>query len=119
MRHKKKKNKLNTGSKSHTEAIKRNLVTSIILHERITTTAKRAYIAGPMVEKLITVAKVKDDVTAIRNINQVVFDQNACRKIMEVLKDRYKKREGGYTRTTKYKNRDGDKAPMVIIELVN
>lgn len=119
MRHKKKKNKLNTGSKSHTSAIKRNLVTSIILHERVKTTAKRAMIVAPMVEKLITTVKSKDDVTAVRNINKVVYDENACRKLVEVLKNRYKDRVSGYTRITKYKNRTGDNASMVVIELVN
>ena len=119
MRHKKKKNKLNAGSVSHADAIKRNLVTSIILHERVKTTAKRAAVVMPMVEKLITTAKTKDKVSAIRNINEVVLDKNACRKIMEVLKDRYKERSSGYTRAIKYKNRAGDNAPMVVVELLN
>lgn len=119
MRHQKKNDKLNTGSQSHTNAIKRNLATSIILHERVTTTAKRAAVVSPIVEKLITMAKETDEMNAIRNLNQFLFDKNACRKVMEVLKDRYKDRTSGYTRITKFKSRAGDMAPMVIVELVN
>ena len=62
--------------------------------------------------------KKKDTVNAIREINKVVYDVNASKKLVEVLKDRYKDRESGFTRTTKFKNRDGDNAQLVVLELV-
>jgi len=118
MRHNNKKNKLNAGSSSHLKAMMRNLATSVILHERVKTTAKKAKIVTPIVEGLITTVKKKDTVNAIREINKVVYDVNASKKLVEVLKDRYKDRESGFTRTTKFKNRDGDNAQLVVLELV-
>ncbi|MBT6068162.1 50S ribosomal protein L17 [Candidatus Peregrinibacteria bacterium] len=117
MRHKVSKNRLNVSS-SHQKAIVRNMATSIILHERVKTTAKKASIVVPMVEKLITIAKKKDTMGAIRKINEIVFDKNASKKLMEVLKERYADKNSGFTRITKYKSRDGDNAPLVIIELL-
>ena len=119
MRHQVKRNKLNAGSSSHLKAMMRNLATSIILHEKVKTTAKKAKIVTPIVEGLITTVKKKDTVQAIREINKVVYDINASKKLIEVLKERYKERESGFTRTTKFKNRDGDNAQLVILELIS
>ena len=119
MRHNKKKTTLSVSSTSQKNALLRNLATSLVLHERVKTTAKRAKLVAPIVEKLITTAKSKDAMNAIRQINEVVYDKNASRKLMQVLKDRYKDQQSGYTRITKYKNRDGDNAPLVILELVS
>lgn len=117
MRHNVKKRRLNNLPRAHRNAVVRNLATSIILHERVKTTEKRAKVAAPVVEKLITIAKTKEPMQAIRQINEVVFDKNASRKLMEVLKDRYKDRSSGYTRITKFKRRDGDNALLVVVEL--
>lgn len=100
-------------------AMLRNLATSVILHERIQTTDKRAVMTAPIVEKLITTSKTKDTLNAIREINRIVFDENASKKLLEVLKDRYADRSSGFTRITKLKNRAGDNAPMVMLELVS
>ncbi len=117
MRHRVKQKKLNM-QKDHRRSVLRSLATSIILFEAVETTAARAKMVQPLVESLITKAKTQDQVTAIRSIKAVAFDENVGRKVMEVLKDRYATRQGGYTRIIKLGNRDGDAAEMVQISLV-
>lgn len=105
--------------RDHREALLRNLATSIILFEKVKTTVARAKQVRPIVEGLITKAKTKSSVVAIRQINQIVQDPNAGKKLLEVLKDRYKERNGGYTRIVKLGFRAGDAAEMVSIQLVD
>lgn len=104
--------------RDHRAAVLRSLATSIILFEKVKTTAARAKFVRPIVEDLITKAKTKESVQAIRQINKVVFDEKASKKLLEVLKDRYKDRPGGYTRIVKLGNRSGDAAEVVSIQLV-
>jgi large subunit ribosomal protein L17 len=98
--------------------LQRNLVTSVLLYESIRTTKKRAEVVQPQIEKIITIAKTKAPYVAIRAINAVVTDKNACRKTMEVLKDRFAARSSGYTRMVALGQRHGDGAKMVTLELV-
>ena len=104
--------------RDHRTAVMRGLATSIILFEKVKTTTARAKQVQPIVEDLITKAKTKSTVAAIRQIGQVVLDDKAGKKLLEVLKDRYKDRPGGYTRIVKVGNRSGDSAEMVQISLV-
>ena len=104
--------------RDHREALLRNLATSVILFEKVKTTAGRAKQVRPIVEDLITKAKTKNAVTAIRQIGQVVTDANASKKLLEVLKDRFKTRSGGYTRMVKLGFRAGDAAEMVSLQLI-
>lgn len=117
MRHRKKNLKMNV-ERDHRASILRNLATSIILFESVKTTAAKAKQVKPVVEKLITKAKTKDTMNAIRLISKVVYDKKASRKLLEVLKDRYKDRPGGYTSIVKLGHRAGDAAEMVQISLV-
>ena len=94
-------------------------MTSVLLYETVRTTKKRAEVAQPIVEKLITTAKTKDARNAIRAINAYVTHENACKKLIELLKDRYSKRSSGYTRITALGLRQGDGAKMVTLELVD
>ncbi len=117
MRHQKKQLKLNM-QRDHRAALIRSLATSVILFEKVKTTVARAKAVRPVVEDLITKAKTKSTREAIRQINQVVYDENATRKLLEVLKPRYESRTGGYTRLVKLGHRDGDAAEVVQIQLV-
>ena len=122
MRHRVKK--VNLGrTNSHTVALLKNLVTSIILFEKVKTTEAKAKAAKPQVEKLITLARAvesgkKEKREAIREFNRQLFDENASRKLLEELGKRYADRTSGFTRTTHLGNRSGDAAPIVQIELV-
>lgn len=117
MRHKVKKVKLGT-DKDHTTAIMRNLAMSVIIYEKVKTTAAKAKAVRPFVERLISIGKNAEKRHAIREIERLLQHDNSSRKILEVLKEKYKDRTSGFTRITKLGNRNGDNAPVVQIELV-
>ncbi|MBU2524377.1 50S ribosomal protein L17 [Patescibacteria group bacterium] len=117
MRHRKKKDKLNIAV-DHRKALIRNLVTSIIIYEKVQTTDRKAKLAVPVVEKLIALSKRKDKMNAIRDINKVVFDKNACKKLMEDLSKRYENQDSGFTRTVGVGYREGDNAHISLVELI-
>lgn len=96
----------------------RNLATSLILYEAVRTTKKRAQVIRPVVERLIARAKGRAPYQAIRAINRVVTDDNACRKILEVLVQRYADRTSGFTRMVAAGSRKGDGAMLVDLSLI-
>jgi large subunit ribosomal protein L17 len=105
---------------SHKMAMLRNLVTSLIEHERIVTTVAKAKEMKSMAEKLITMAKKDDKVHARRQINKIVRTVEAQTKLIHVLGPRYQFRQGGYTRIMKLaKPRAGDASDMAAIEYVD
>jgi large subunit ribosomal protein L17 len=116
MRHRN-KNKILDRQKGPRELMLRNLASSIILYEKVKTTAAKAAAVRPLVGKVITISKV-GDLAARRSLLEVLLQKNAVLKAMEVLGVRYKERNGGYTRTIKLGARQGDGASMVQIELV-
>ncbi len=116
MRHRN-KNKILDREKSPRELMLRNLASSLIIYEKVKTTKAKAQVVRPMVEKMISSAKV-GDLQARRGLIRVLLQKNAIKKAMEVLADRYRDRQGGYTRITKLNNRSGDGAQIVQIELV-
>ena len=97
----------------------RNLVTSLILYEKVRTTKKRASVVQPILDRLVTVAKKKDAHVAIRQINAVVTDKNASRKLIDVLRQRYATRPSGFSRAKAAGARVGDGAPLVDLTLVD
>ncbi|KAK9466235.1 ribosomal protein L17 [Lipomyces arxii] len=97
----------------------RQLVTSVIEHESITTTYARAKEAQPLVEKMITHSKqnTRQDLGAIAGF---VFNVSySLKKLRDVLAPRYKNRQGGYTRVLHLEPRGRDAAPMAVLELVD
>jgi large subunit ribosomal protein L17 len=116
MRHRN-KNKILGREKAPRELMLRNLASSIILYEKVKTTKAKAQAVRPLVEKMITLAKV-GDLTARRGLISVLLQKNAVKKSMEVFGERYKDRQGGYTRVIKLGARPGDGAEMVQVELV-
>lgn len=97
----------------------KNLATSIILYERVRTTKKRAQVVRGLVDRIIAVGKSTRKDLAIRRINTMVLDQNACRKVLEVLVQRYADRRSGFTRITPLGARAGDGAMFCEIALVD
>lgn len=105
---------------SHKFAMLRNMVSSLIEHERITTTVAKAKEVQTLAEKLITKAKLPDKLHARREINKIVRTKPVATKLMEVLGPRYAFRQGGYTRIMKLtKPRAGDNSDMAVIEYVD
>lgn len=101
----------------HKIAMLRNLVTSLILHDRLTTTEAKAKELRRMAERMITLGK-KGDLAAVRRAAQTVRSKEAIGKLFKDLAPLFKTRNGGYTRIIKYRNRKGDGAPLAIIEWV-
>ena len=118
MRHKSSRLRL-TQKPDHGWLLQRNLVTSVLLYEAVRTTRKRALVVRPLVDRLITVAKTKSPHVAVRTINALVTDKNACRKLMEVLVKRYANRSSGFTRIKAAGARKGDGAELVDFSLVD
>lgn len=104
--------------KDHRRALLRNLITELLRHERIETTAAKAKAVRGDVEKMITLAK-RGDVHARRLAARTVLDKEVLQKLFKNLGPRYKDRPGGYTRLFKVGPRQGDGAPIVIMELVD
>lgn len=104
---------------SHRWAMLRNMVTSLINHERIVTTVPKAKELRRVAEKVITQAK-QNSIHSRRQADKIVREPAALTKLFEVLGPRYQDRDGGYTRVLKLsKNRRGDNAEMAVIEYVD
>lgn len=116
MRHRK-KGKILGRKKESREMMLKNLVSSILMYEKVKTTEAKAKAVKPIVEKTITIAK-KGDLAARRRLIEILPQKMAVKKMMEVLRQRYKDRAGGYTRIVKIGTRQGDGAEIVMIELV-
>lgn len=116
MRHKKQKATLGR-VKEQRKALMRNLAESLVVHESITTTLAKAKALRIFVEPLITKAK-KGDLTARRQLLQVLFTKGAVEKMIKKIGPKYKDRNGGYTRIIKLSPRKNDSAEMAKIELV-
>lgn len=116
MRHRKSGRRFKRTS-SHREAMFRNMVASVVLHEMIKTTLPKAKDLRRYVEPFITLAK--EDSPAKRRL---AFDRlrndTVVAKLFNDLGPRFKTRPGGYLRILKCGERKGDAAPMAIVELV-
>ncbi len=102
---------------SHREAMFRNMVTSVIKHERIRTTDTRAKELKKLAEKMVTLGK-KGSLHARRQALAVVRDKEMVGKLFGELSERYRNRAGGYTRIVKVGYRYGDNAPVSILEFI-
>jgi large subunit ribosomal protein L17 len=109
-------------STSHKWALLRNLVTSLIKHERIVTTVPKAKELRRLADHVVTLAKEPPEkrLHAIRQANAIIYEKPVLTKLFEVLGPRYEKREGGYTRVLKLSQRRvGDNAEMAVMEYVD
>lgn len=102
---------------SHRVAMLRNLVTSLLEHERVKTTDAKAKEVRPLAERLIGLAK-RGDLHARRQALSVVRKPELVKKLFETLSPRYQSRTGGYLRIVKVGYRPGDGAPVSLVELI-
>ena len=116
MRHKRSGSKLKRDCGSRNSLIK-NLITSVIEHERVVTTVTKAKAIKPLVDKMITLAK-RDTLHARRHAAAVLETPAAVQKLFDKLGTRFGQRNGGYTRVVRLGWRKGDGAEQAIIELV-
>jgi len=116
MRHKVVGRKLGRNA-SHRKAMFRNMVTSLLEHERIVTTVPKAKEVRRVAEKMITLGK-RGDLHARRQAMTYIRSKAVVAKLFDDLSEQYADRQGGYTRIIRTGTRSGDAAPMAIIELV-
>ena len=114
MRHLKSYRKLGMNA-SHRKAMMRNMVTSLIEHERIETTEARAKEIRRLADRMITLGK-RGDLHALRLSLKTIRTKTAAKKLFDELAPRFKEKQGGYTRIVKTGRRHGDNAPMSILE---
>ena len=117
MRHRNSGRKLGRTS-AHRKALFRNMVTSLLEHERIQTTDAKAKELRGVAERMITLGK-RGGLHARRQALAVIRSREVASKVFGELAERYRQRPGGYTRVIKVGRRVGDAAPMSIIELVD
>jgi large subunit ribosomal protein L17 len=117
MRHGKKFNHLGRKT-AHRKAMLANMACSIIEHKRINTTLAKAKAIRTFIEPLIT--KSKADTTHNRRIVfSYLRDKHAVTELFKEISVKVADRPGGYIRIIKLGNRQGDNAPMAMVELVD
>jgi large subunit ribosomal protein L17 len=102
---------------SHRRALLRNLVTSLIMEERIETTTAKAKAIKPLAEKMITLGK-RGDVSARRLAAGYLMTDTAVKRLFDTVAPRFGDRNGGYTRIVRTGYRQGDGGESVFIELL-
>lgn len=127
MRHRKAGAKL-ANTPGHKKALARNLVISLLRHERIQTTQLRGKECARIAERMITLGRKAYDagrqgdpargLHLRRQIISALGDARIAAKVVDELGPRFADRPGGYTRVLKLGPRQGDAAPMVQVELV-
>ena len=117
MRHRKGGFKLGRNT-SHRRALLRNLVTSIILNDRVHTTVTKAKATRPIVEKMITLGK-NGSVHARRQALAYLMGPESVDRLFNTVAPRYATRPGGYSRIVRTGVRKGDASEMAFIELLD
>lgn len=102
---------------AHERLLLGTLAEQLFEHGRITTTETKAKRLRPLAEKLITAAKA-GDLAARRRVMQTIQNKSVVHTLFTEIGPRFATRNGGYTRITKVGPRNGDNAPMAVIELV-
>jgi len=117
MRHRQSNRKLNRTT-SHRLAMLRNMTNSLLRHEVIKTTLPKAKELRRVAEPMITLGK-KPSLANRRLAFNRLRDRDIVGKLFDELGPRYQNRNGGYLRILKFGFRQGDNAPMALVELVD
>jgi large subunit ribosomal protein L17 len=102
---------------SHRRSLLRNLVTSLIIEERIETTLPKAKAMRPLVEKMITLGK-RGDLAARRQAHAYLMTREAVNKLFDTVGPRFGDREGGFLRIVRIGWQKGDGADKAFVELL-
>ncbi len=117
MRHRHGLRKLNRTS-SHRLAMLRNMTVSLLKHEAVRTTLPKAKELRRVAEPIITLGK-NPTLANKRLAFDRLRDRDMVVKLFDELGPRYKARNGGYLRILKFGFRQGDNAPMALVELLD
>ena len=102
----------------HRWALFRNLLVALFRHERIMTTEAKAKAERGLADQMVTLAK-RENLHAKRQVLAMVPDETVVKKLFDTIAARFSDRNGGYTRIIHAGTRPGDRAPMVVLELVD
>jgi large subunit ribosomal protein L17 len=102
---------------SHRRALLRNLVTSVIVEDRVETTVAKAKAVRPLVEKMITLGK-KGDLASRRQALSFLMTDASVERLFDTVAPRYGDRAGGYLRIVRTGFQKGDGAEKAFIELL-
>ena len=103
---------------AHRWALFRNLLVALFRHERIVTTEAKAKAVRGLADQMVTLAK-RENLHARRQVLALMPDTEVVKKLFDTIAARFADRHGGYTRIIHAGTRPGDRAPMVILELVD
>ena len=117
MRHRVQKGVLGRNT-AHRRAVLRNLVTSFLEKERMTTTLAKAKAARPVAEKMITLG-LKGDLHAKRLAFSYLSNRMSLAKLFGEIAPRFSGRNGGYLRIVQTRTRVNDSAPMAVLEFID
>lgn len=116
MRHRKAGNKLGRNT-SHRRALLRNLVTSVVVEDRVETTLAKAKAVRPLIEKMITLGK-RGDVHSRRQAAAFLMTPESVTRLFATVAPRYGERNGGYLRIVHTGFRKGDGGEKAVLELL-
>lgn len=102
----------------HRWALFRNLLVALFRHERIMTTEAKAKAVRGVADQMVTLAK-RENLHAKRQVLAMVPDETVVKKLFDTIAARFSDRNGGYTRIIHAGTRPGDRASMVVLELVD
>ena len=102
---------------SHRRALLRNLVTSVIIEDRVETTVAKAKAVRPLIEKMITLGK-NGDLHSRRQAHSFLMTDASVERLFETVAPRYGDRQGGYLRIVRAGFQKGDGAEKAFIELL-
>jgi large subunit ribosomal protein L17 len=103
---------------AHRWAMFRNMLVALFRHERIMTTEAKAKAVRGLADQMVTLAK-RETLHARRQVLSMMPDETVVKKLFDTIAARYGDRHGGYTRIIRAGTRPGDRAPMVLLELVD
>lgn len=101
----------------HRKSLMRNMLSSLILHESIKSTAPKVHVLKSYADRVLSKAK-KNDTNAKKYVVRFVNDKAARKKVFDVLVPRYVNRVGGYTQVFRIGKRLTDNAEMALIKLI-
>lgn len=104
-------------SRDNRKLLLRNLATSVILYESVTTTRPRGRAVSAVVDRLIQIAINEDALLARRKLMTYLTNEQATTKVLNELVKRYEKDSSGFTRRITIPPRKGDGAPQVVVQL--
>ncbi|GAA5980005.1 hypothetical protein JCM5350_005993 [Sporobolomyces pararoseus] len=104
---------------SHRMLMLRNLVSSLLQHQQVSTTLPKAKAAAKLAEQVIGWGKKGGKDNWDRANGFLLNGKDTLEPLFTTLAKRYSSRPGGYTRILRSGYRVGDNAPLAVLELVD